>query len=56
MDPDVEEDYKNLLKEWQKQDDDIKDRLDSIDKKTEKTHELLFDFKRPCSLFRRYLR
>ena len=45
MDPDTEEDYKSLLKEWQKQDDDIRDRLDSINEKTEKTHELLLDLK-----------
>ncbi|RMX53558.1 hypothetical protein pdam_00004412, partial [Pocillopora damicornis] len=45
MDPDTEEDYKSLLKEWQKQDDDIRDRLESIDEKTEKTHELLIDLK-----------
>ena len=36
MDPDAEEVYKSLLKEWQKQDDDIRDQLKSIDDKTEK--------------------
>ena len=45
MDPDTEEGYKSLLKEWQKQDDDIRDRLKSIDEKTETTHELLRDLK-----------
>ena len=45
MDPDTEEDYKSLLKEWQKQDDDIRDRLKSIDEKTETTNELLLDLK-----------
>ena len=45
MDPDAEEVYKSLLKEWQKQDDDIRDQLKSIDDKTEKTHELLLDLK-----------
>ena len=45
MDPDTEEDYKSLLKEWQKQDDDIRDRLKSIDEKTETTNELLRDLK-----------
>ena len=45
MDPDAEEVYKSLLKEWQKQDDDIRDQLKSIDDKMEKTHELLLDLK-----------
>ena len=45
MDPDAEEDCKSLLKEWQKQDDDSRDRLESIDEKTGKTHELLRDLK-----------
>ena len=45
MDPDAEEVYKSLLKEWQKQDDDIRDQLKSIDDKTEKTHKLLLDLK-----------
>ena len=45
MNPDAEEGYKSLLKEWQKQDDDIKDRLKSIDEKTETTNELLLDLK-----------
>ena len=45
MDPDTGKGYKSLLKEWQKQDDDIRDRLKSIDEKTETTHELLRDLK-----------
>ena len=38
-----EKGYKSLLKKWQKQDDDIKDRLESIDEKVEKAHKLLLD-------------
>ena len=45
MDPDTEKGYKSLLKEWKKQDDDIRDRLKSIDEKTETTNELLRDLK-----------
>ena len=45
MDPDTGKGYKSLLKEWQKQDDDIRDRLKSIDEKTETTNELLRDLK-----------
>ena len=45
MNPDAEEGYKSLLKEWQKQDDDIKDRLESIDEKVEKAHKLLLDLR-----------
>ena len=45
MDPSVEEDYKNLLKEWKKQDDHITDQLDLIVQNTGKTHELLHDLK-----------
>ena len=43
MDPDTEKGYKSLLKEWKKQDDDIRDRLKSIDEKVEKAHKLLLD-------------
>ena len=45
MNPDAEEGYKSLLKEWQKQDDDIRDRLESIDEKVEKAHKLLLDLR-----------
>ena len=45
MNPDAEKGYKSLLKERQKQDDDIKDRLESIDEKVEKAHKLLLDLR-----------
>ena len=45
MDPSVEADCKNLLKEWKKQDDYITDQLDLIVQNTGKTHELLLDLK-----------
>ena len=45
MDPSVEEDYKNLLKEWKKQDDYITEQLDLIVQNTGKTHELLQNLK-----------
>ena len=35
MDPEIEDHYQELLKQWKKDEDDIKDKLDELDKKLE---------------------
>ena len=36
MDPELEDDFIDLLKEWKKDDDDIKDRLSEVESEVKK--------------------
>ena len=45
MDPEVEEHYKDLLRQWRKDDDDIKDKLDTLEKEVINCRKMVCDLK-----------